>query len=199
LERLTYLQETDMAVVISKSQNEIKDFGQEGLEIRPHRKRLEEGGLEERFKDPEDKLRLVFVCAMWITGFDAPSLSTLYLDKPMKNHTLMQTIARANRVHGDKNNGLIVEYVGVFRDLQKALAVYATGHEEDDPEATNPVKDKSALVNQLRDAIAEAQAFCDQQGVDLDAIIEAEGFEVSKYQKEFARAIVEYEELADSV
>lgn len=199
LERLHYMQETDMAVVISKSQNEIKEFEEEGLDIRPHRKRLEKGGLDEKFKDPDDKLRLVFVCAMWITGFDAPSLSTLYLDKPMKNHTLMQTIARANRVHGDKNNGLIVDYVGVFRNLQKALATYATGHEPDDPEATNPVKDKSELVNQLREAVAEAKEFCEQQDVDLDKIIQAEGFEASKYQKEFARAIVEYEELGDSV
>ncbi|MDZ7694016.1 MAG: type I restriction endonuclease subunit R [Balneolaceae bacterium] len=199
LERLHYLQETDMAVVISKSQNEIKEFEEEGLDIRPHRKRLEKESLDEKFKDPDDELRLVFVCAMWITGFDCPSLSTLYLDKPMKNHTLMQTIARANRVYGDKNNGLIVDYVGVFRNLQKALATYATGHEPDDPEATNPVKDKEELVNQLREAIAEAKEFCERQDVDLDKIIDAEGFEASKYQKQFARAIVEYEELGDSV
>jgi len=199
LERLHYMDETDMAVVISKSQNEIQDFDEEGLDIRPHRKRLEKGGLDEKFKDPDDPLRLVFVCAMWITGFDAPSLSTLYLDKPMKNHTLMQTIARANRVYGDKNNGLIVDYVGVFRNLQKALATYATGHEPDDPEAANPVKDKSKLVDQLQEAIAEAKAFCDQQGVDLDKIIEAEGFEVSKYQEAFAKAIVNYSELGDKV
>ena len=199
LERLHFIKETDMAVVISKSQNEIKDFEGEGLDIRPHRKRIESEPLDEKFKDAEDPLRLVFVCAMWITGFDAPSLSTLYLDKPTKNHTLMQTIARANRVFEGKNNGLIVDYVGVFRNLQKALAVYATGHEEDDPEATNPVKDKSELVDQLREAIAEAKKFCEQQGVDLDKIIKSEGFEASKYQKEFARAIVEYEELGDSV
>jgi len=199
LERLHFLDETDMAVVISKSQNEIKDFEQEGLDIRPHRMRLENEPLDEKFKDPDDELRLVFVCAMWITGFDCPSLSTLYLDKPMKNHTLMQTIARANRVYGEKNNGLIVDYVGVFRNLQKALATYATGHEPDDPEATNPVKDKSELVGQLREAVAEAKDFCKQQGVDLEKIIKAEGFEASKYQKEFARAIVEYEELGDKV
>jgi len=199
LERLKFLQETDMAVVISKSQNEIKDFEEKGLDIRFHRKRLEKESLDEKFKDPEDDLRLVFVCAMWITGFDAPSLSTLYLDKPMKNHTLMQTIARANRVYGDKNNGLIVDYVGVFRNLQQALATYATGHEPDDPDAVNPVKDKSELVNQLQEAIAEAREFCEQQNVDLQKIIEAEGFEVSKYQEEFAKAIVEFEELEDRV
>src|SRR5258707_13069078 len=85
---------------------------------------MQEEDLEIKFKSPNDPLRIVFVCAMWITGFDVPSCSTMYLDKPMKNHTLMQTIARANRVFRDKNNGLIVDYVGVFRNLQKALAIY---------------------------------------------------------------------------
>lgn len=85
--------------------------------------------LEERFKAPEDPLRLVFVCAMWMTGFDVPTCSTIYLDKPMRNHTLMQTITRANRVAAGKNNGLIVDYIGVFRDLQATLAIYAGGPE----------------------------------------------------------------------
>jgi type I restriction enzyme R subunit len=195
LERLHFLQKTDMAVVVSKSQNEIKDFERKGLDIRPHRKRLENEPLDEKFKDPDDPLRLVFVCAMWITGFDVPSLSTLYLDKPMRNHTLMQTIARANRVFGDKNNGLIVDYVGIFRNLQNALAIYATGHEDE----VSPVKDKSELVDQLREAITETRAFCEQQGVDLQKIIDAEGFESSKYQEKFARAIVEYVEMKDSI
>ena len=90
--------------------------------------------LDERFKDPDDPLRLVFVCAMWMTGFDAPSCSTIYLDRPMRNHTLMQTIARANRVFPEKENGLIVDYIGVFRNLEKALAIYgaATGDERVD-------------------------------------------------------------------
>ena len=82
--------------------------------------------METKFKNADDPLRIVFVCAMWITGFDVPSCSTMYLDKPMKNHTLMQTIARANRVWKDKQNGLIVDYVGIFRNLQKALAIYGT-------------------------------------------------------------------------
>ncbi len=80
--------------------------------------------LAEKFKDADDPLRLVFVCAMWMTGFDAPSVSTIYLDRPMQNHTLMQTIARANRVFPEKDNGLIVDYIGVFRNLEKALAIY---------------------------------------------------------------------------
>ena len=89
--------------------------------------------LETKFKNADDPLRIVFVCAMWITGFDVPSCSTIYLDKPMKNHTLMQTIARANRVWRDKQNGLIVDYVGVFRNLQKALAIYGTAQGESGP------------------------------------------------------------------
>ena len=89
---------TDMAVVVSPGQNEIEQMKKLGLDIVPHRKRMNEQELDEKFKDPDDPLRLVFVCAMWLTGFDAPSCSTVYLDKPMRNHTLMQTIARANRV-----------------------------------------------------------------------------------------------------
>ena len=92
-----------------------------GLDIKPHRKRMVEEKLEEKFKDPQDPLGIAFVCAMWTTGFDVPSLSTVYLDKPLRNHTLMQTITRANRVFPEKNNGLIVAYVDVFRNLQKAL------------------------------------------------------------------------------
>jgi type I restriction enzyme R subunit len=197
LERLQFIQETDMAVVISKSQNEIKEFDEQGLDIRSHRIRLEKESLDDKFKDDEDPLRLVFVCAMWITGFSVSSLSTLYLDKPMKSHTLMQTIARANRVFEGKNNGLIVDYVGVFRHLQKALATYATGHQGE--EADPPVKNKDELVGQLKEAIQQAKVFCKQQGVDLDKIIHAKGFERGKYQEEFAKALVEYQEFGDEV
>src|SRR5256885_2995689 len=133
---------TDMAVVVSPGQNEIEQMKVLGLDIVPHRKRMNEQALDEKFKDPDDPLRLVFLCAMWLTGFDAPSCSTIYLDKPMKNHSLMQTIARANRVCGDKEAGLIVDYVGVFRDLQRALAIYARGTASGEL----PIKDKAALL-----------------------------------------------------
>src|SRR5205807_1027759 len=93
--RLRFFQSTDMAVVVSPSQNEIEEFKKKGLDIAKHRKRMVKEDLETKFKHPDDPLRIVFVCAMWITGFDVPSCSTMYLDKPMKNHTLMQTIARA--------------------------------------------------------------------------------------------------------
>ena len=115
--QIELLKTTEMAVVVSQGQNEISELEAKGLDIRPHRKRMLEEDLDERFKAPEDPLRLVFVCAMWITGFDVPSCSTIYLDKPMKNHTLMQTIARANRNFPGKEAGFIVDYVGVFRNL----------------------------------------------------------------------------------
>jgi type I restriction enzyme R subunit len=199
LERLNFMKETDMAVVISKSQNEIKEFDEEGLDIREHRKRLEKESLDDKFKDDEDPLRLVFVCAMWITGFSVSSLSTLYLDKPMKSHTLMQTIARANRVFKNKNNGMIVDYVGVFRHLQKALATYATGNDENEGEEDPPVKNKAELIDQLKKAIQKAKKYCKEQGVDLEKIIQAEGFEKSKFQEEFAKILVDYKELNDEV
>lgn len=138
-----------------------------GLDIAPHRKRMNESepGLAQKFKDTEDPLRLVFVCAMWLTGFDAPSCSTVYLDKPMRIHTLMQTIARANRVFPGKHSGVIVDYANVFASLEKALAIYGAGKD-----GKNPVRDKKLLVEELRKAVVEATAFCTQQGVVLDEI-----------------------------
>ncbi|MCD6344318.1 MAG: type I restriction endonuclease subunit R [Anaerolineae bacterium] len=162
---IAYMEGTDMAVVLSQGQNEIALFQEHGLDIRPHRERMVKEDLDEKFKDPDDPFSLVFVCAMWRTGFDAPACSTLYLDRPMRNHTLMQTIARANRVYGDKHNGLIVDYIGIFRELQQALAIYATGTEGD-----YPIQDKAALVADLEEALAEAEAFCMERGVDLDAL-----------------------------
>ena len=105
-ERMRVLQTTDMALIVSPGQNEIEQMQKHGLDIVPHRRRMVElqPGLDEKFKDPDDPLRIVFLCAMWLTGFDAPSCSTVYLDKPMRNHTLMQTIARANRVFPGKHS-----------------------------------------------------------------------------------------------
>jgi type I restriction enzyme R subunit len=149
--RLRFFQETDMAVVVSQSQNEIEEFKKKGLDIATHRKRMVKEDLEKKFKKSDDPLRIVFVCAMWITGFDVPSCSTIYLDKPMKNHTLMQTIARANRVWREKQNGLIVDYVGIFRNLQKALAIYGTT-KGGAKQGELPIKDKAELVKLLRQA-----------------------------------------------
>jgi type I restriction enzyme R subunit len=171
---LKYLKETDMAVVVSQSQNEIRDMKKKGLDIEPHRLRMNKEDLDTKFKDPHDPFRIVFVCAMWMTGFDVPCCSTIYLDKPMRNHTLMQTIARANRVFKDKVNGLIVDYIGVFRNLQKALAIYGTGSGGGISEGDTPVKDKQVLVGMLKSAIAELTAFCIDAGFTPQAIITAD-------------------------
>ena len=166
--RLKILQETDMAVIVSPGQNEIDQMQKLGLDIRPHRERMNAEELDEKFKDTEDPLRLVFVCAMWLTGFDAPSCSTIYLDKPMRNHSLMQTIARANRVFPGKHSGLIVDYANVFASLEKALAVYGAGQG-----GASPVRNKEQLIADLRKAIEEATQFCASKRVNLSAIEEA--------------------------
>ncbi|HLW01390.1 MAG TPA: type I restriction endonuclease subunit R [Ktedonobacterales bacterium] len=172
---IAFMQETDIAVVVSQSQNEIAEFQKKGLEIVAHRKRIVTENLDKKFKDADDPLRIVFVCAMWMTGFDVPSLSTIYLDKPMRNHTLMQTIARANRVFADKVNGLIVDYIGVFRDLQKALAIYGSAQGGGVKEGEAPVKDKSELIEKLKQAIAETTAFCESQGIKSTEVMAAQG------------------------
>ena len=169
-----YMRATDMAVVISQSQNEIFDMAARGLDIKPHRKRMVEQDLEGKFKNAQDPLRIAFVCAMWTTGFDVPSLSTVYLDKPLRNHTLMQTITRANRVFPEKNNGLIVAYVDVFKNLQKALAIYAVGAKPGEA----PIQEKAALLEALRSAVQDLRAFCGEREVDLDALSKMKGFEM---------------------
>lgn len=172
-ERLLWLRELDMAVVVSQSQNEIGDLQKKGLDILPHRERMQKEDLEEKFKDKNDPLRLVFVCAMWITGFDVPSIGTVYLDKPMKNHTLMQTIARANRNAPGKTSGVIVDYVGVFSNLQKALVIYAGSAGGADKDET-PIKDKETLVKVLEKALEHAQNFTQPLGVDTNLIMSAD-------------------------
>jgi type I restriction enzyme, R subunit len=171
---VSFMRETDMAVVISQSQNEIAEMAVRGLDIKPHRRRMVEEQLEEKFKNAEDPFRIAFVCSMWTTGFDVPSLSTVYLDKPLRNHTLMQTITRANRVFPEKNNGLIVAYVDVFRNLQKALAIYAVGSKAGEV----PVEEKGALVEAVREAVDDLRAFCAERDVDLDALGRLKGFEL---------------------
>ena len=163
--RLAVIRTTEMALIVSSAQNEIADMQKLGLDIAPHRKRMNDETLDEDFKNPDDPLRLVFVCAMWLTGFDAPSCSTVYLDKPMRNHTLMQTIARANRVFPGKHSGLIVDYANVFASLEKALAIYAKGRGGE-----QLIRDKQKLVESLREAITATEAFCTGHGVNLGEI-----------------------------
>jgi type I restriction enzyme R subunit len=178
-----YMSSAEMAVVVSEEAGEEERFKKRGLNIQPHRERMEAidkhgHDIEYNFKDPEDPLQLVFVCAMWLTGFDAPTVSTLYLDKPMKDHTLMQTIARANRVTSwqvngvSKANGEIVDYYNVFRNMKKALKDYGQGQEGSD--APPPVSDKEVLFKLLDEAIEHGFAFCREKGIRLEEILAKE-------------------------
>ena len=166
-EQLARHGQVDMAVMVSQSQNEIANLEPFEIDMRPLRARIQTGNLEEEFKKPDSNLRIVFVCAMWLTGFDVPNLSTLYLDKPLKNHTLMQTIARANRVAQGKKNGLIVDYIGVFRNIERALAIYATGPGGDTP----VIRSKDELVDELKVALAKVNDFLQKEGVALAKLL----------------------------
>lgn len=173
--KIAYMEETEMAVIVSSSQNEVDDFRKKGIDILPIRKRIQSDHLDEKFKKAGHPLRIVFVCAMWITGFDVQSLSTVYLDKPMRNHTLMQTIARANRVFAGKSSGLIVDYVGVFRNLQKALSIYAKPGQGG---IEAPVKNKEQLLSDLGETIRQTTDFCNSIHISLDKIsVTKAGFE----------------------
>jgi type I restriction enzyme R subunit len=188
--KISYMRETDMAVVVSSSQNEVAEMRRKGVDIIPHRQRMVKEDLDTKFKDPDDLFRLVFVCAMWMTGFDVPSCSAIYLDKPMRNHTLMQTIARANRVFKDKVNGLIVDYVGVFRNLQRALAIYGSGSGGGVKPGEEPVKAKAELVAMLKTAIAQTVEFLTEVGIEVEPIIAAKGFERVKLLDEVVDAVL---------
>jgi type I restriction enzyme R subunit len=172
-----YMNSVQMSVVVSEEAGEEEKFKAQKLDIKPHRERMNKldgqgHDIEYNFKDPPDPLQLVFVCAMWLTGFDAPTVSTLYLDKPMKDHTLMQTIARANRVTSwqmngvPKRNGEIIDYYNVFRNMKRALKDYAQG-QDDKP----PVQEKNALFALLDDAIKQGLAFCKGKDVRLDQVL----------------------------
>ena len=169
---LNYMNSVDMAVIVSEEADENEKFRRNGLDIAVHRQKMNEVtpeglDIEDRFKDPNDSLQLVFVCAMWLTGFDVENLSTLYLDKPMKGHTLMQAIARANRVYPGKPCGIIVDYVNVFKYMQKALTDYAAG----DDGSEFPAKDIDQLIELINGTIDEADDFLREIGINLDSII----------------------------
>ena len=196
--QIAWMKETQMAVVVSEEQGEVDRFRKENLDITPHRKRLKDGfeipehlrskpqfagmqrlDADSAFKEEEHPFRIAVVCAMWLTGFDVPSLSTLYLDKPLKAHTLMQAIARANRVNEGKNNGLVVDYCGILKNLRKALATFTgqgdTGHGGAGGES-DPARPDEELLADLAEAIAFLRAFLQERGASLEDIIEKIGF-----------------------
>ena len=173
--KLQWMMETEMAVVISQEQNEMQTFRKWNLDIQYHREKMEKRELYKEFKDSSNPLRVVFVCAMWLTGFDVKCLSCLYLDKPLKAHTLMQTIARANRVAEGKSNGLIIDYIGIVKALRKALADYTAN--VDGNSGTDPTVDKEKLIARILETIGAAEQFLNEHGFDLGQLISAAGFE----------------------
>lgn len=193
-EKIEEMKKTNIAVVLSfeNNQNEIKRFRDQGLEIVKHSKRMKYEDLAELFKDPESDFKIVFVCHMWMTGFDVECLSTIYLDKPMKNHTLMQAIARANRVFRDKQAGFIIDYINVFRNLKKALAIYAQplpGGKED-----IPIQSKDKLVDSLKNQIKKMNSFFRRHSISSDEIIKAKGVKKIKLLDDAVSSLVINEE-----
>ncbi|ASG66815.1 DEAD/DEAH box helicase [Idiomarina piscisalsi] len=202
--KLEWMRETIMAVVVSEEQGEVDKFRKWDLDITPHRRLMKEGfetpdgkrlDMESAFKKEEHPFRVAIVCAMWLTGFDVPTMSTLYLDKPLKAHTLMQAIARANRVSEGKNNGLIVDYCGILKNLRKALATFA-GHTGfgsgagEPPEEIDPVKPEEELLADLSESIEAVRAFLSDTGFRLEDILDKTGFERNK-------AIIEAKEVVN--
>ncbi len=185
--KLKWMQETEMAVVISQDQNEIQTFQKWGFDIKYHRAKMEKRKLDKEFKDSKNPFRVVFVCAMWLTGFDVKCLSCLYLDKPLKAHTLMQTIARANRVDEGKSNGLIIDYIGIVKALRKALADYTTNIEGNP--VTDPTVDKDELIARIVETIGKAESFLLEKNFDLELLIGATDFKKLSYLQNAANAV----------
>jgi type I restriction enzyme R subunit len=193
--QIDWMRETRAAVVVSEEQGEVETFRRRDLDIVPHRRIVKEGmelptamradprfrnrqrmAVDDAFKEQEHPFRIAVVCAMWLTGFDVPSLSTLYLDKPLKAHTLMQAIARANRVNEGKNNGLIVDYCGVLKHLRGALATFAATRPGGGGGEIDPARPDEELLDGLAEAIAMVRDFLDAGGAPLDDVIRKEGF-----------------------
>jgi len=194
--QVDWMRETRMAVVVSEEQGEVDKFRKWDLDITPHRKLIKEGidlpesmrvkpeyrnmqtmALEDAFKSKDHPLRVAIVYAMWLTGFDVPSLSTLYLDKPLKAHTLMQAIARANRVNEGKNNGLIVDYCGILKHLRKALATFAGAQPDGEGGEADPARPDEELLADLAEAIALVRTILEDRDTTLDAVIQKTGFD----------------------
>lgn len=204
--QIDWMRETQIAVVVSEEQGEVDKFRKWDLDITPHRRLIKEGFLlgdgkridpESAFKKPEHPFRVAIVCAMWLTGFDVPTLSTLYLDKPLQAHTLMQAIARANRVAEGKNNGLIVDYCGILKNLREALSTFAgrgdEGHGDDEGEL-DPTLPKEDLLAELIEAIGFARDFLRVQGFRLEDINEKTGFARNAAIVEAKEAVNEHDQ-----
>lgn len=196
-----WLNETVIEIIISEAQNEVADFKKWGFDIIPHRALMKQGfetkdgqrtDVETAFKSPEHSFRVAIVCAMWLTGFDVECLSTLYVDKPMKAHTLMQAIARANRVYPGKDFGLIVDYNGMLASLRAALAQYALGDDgAGGEEIVAPIEER---VQALLEAIEATEAHLRSIGFDPATLINSKGFSRIKRLADAVEAIYSSDE-----
>ena len=190
--KIRWMEETEMAVVISQEQNEIQTFEKWNLDIKSHRLKMEKRELDKEFKDSKNPLRIVFVCAMWLTGFDVKCLSCLYLDKPLKAHTLMQTIARANRVNEGKSNGLIVDYIGIVKALRKALADYTANNSGTG--TMDPTVDKDVLISRIVETIGKIDKYFKGRDFYLGYLINADGFKKLSFIQDAANIVCNSEE-----
>lgn len=178
-----WMEETLIEIIVSEGQNEVADFKKWGVDIIPHRVLMKQGfetadgkrmDVDSAFKNPQHPFRVAIVCAMWLTGFDVECLSTLYVDKPMKAHTLMQAIARANRVYPGKDFGLIVDYDGMLKSLREALAQYALGDGgSGEEEIVAPIEER---VKALLSAIEATERHVRGLGFEPDRLTGAKGF-----------------------
>lgn len=184
-EQVIWMRETEFCVVVSQEQGEVAEFKKwrnhrgEALDIAPHRTKMVNRHLEQEFKKAENPFRVAIVCAMWLTGFDVKSLATLYLDKPMRGHTLMQAIARVNRVGGGKANGLIIDYNGMIKSLRKALATFAQGDRIGVGEGADAgyLEDDAEGLVEYAQSLNQAVVFLSDLGFDLDEVIQAQGMD----------------------
>lgn len=183
-DRIKWMQSTIIEIIISEAQNEVRDFNKWGFDIIPHRMVMKNGfetsdnkrvPVDDAFKDPDHPFRIAIVCAMWLTGFDVECLATLYIDKPMKAHNLMQAIARANRVYPGKDCGVIVDYNGMLKSLREALAQYALGDDEGEgnEDIVAPIEDRVAALLQ---SIESAEQHLRGLGFEVARLKGAEGF-----------------------
>jgi type I restriction enzyme R subunit len=181
-----WMESTIIEIIISEAQNEVRDFQKWGLDIIPHRVVMKTGfqtldgkrvAVDDAFKDPQHPFRIAIVCAMWLTGFDVECLSTLYIDKPMKAHSLMQAIARANRVYPGKDCGVIVDYNGMLKSLREALAQYAIGDYEGGGDGGDMVAPIEELVKALVQALAAAENHLNGFSFDPARLVGAKGFD----------------------
>lgn len=190
--QVEWMKETEICVVVSQEQGEVDEFRKWDLDINFHREKMEHRELDLEFKKPAHPFRVAIVCAMWLTGYDVKCLSTLYLDKPMKGHALMQAIARVNRVGGGKKNGLIIDYNGMLKSLRKALATFAQGDRKGNDK--DVLRDDTEAVAEYGQSIMDTQAFLMGFRFDLGELITATGFDKQSLILRGVNAICETDE-----